>query len=124
VNNVVLEKLHQYIQHCADEECISDELALLLKGRREVPLSVGGFRVVADVVDGSDAYELKLDAEPYEGIGQAMFYKAAGHRAHLVHVLREKSHLFDEYVKLYEGLALEFCTHVLTIDGKYWGRCP
>jgi len=119
-----LKRLYQYTQHCTDEDCVSDELAVLIGGRREVPLNVGGFKILADVVDGMNAYELKLDAEPYEGIGQAILYRAAGFKAHLVHVLHNKSHLFELYVNLYEGLSLDFCVHVLTKGGRYWGRCP
>lgn len=119
-----VEGLYRYIEYCSDEGCISDELAVYVGGRREVQLEVGGFRVLADVVAGADVYEVKLDAEPYEGIGQALLYGAAGLRPHLVHVLDGRGHLFERYVGLYEGLGLGFCVHVLAMDGRYWEKCP
>lgn len=120
----MLEKLYQYIQHCENEECINKELADLLRGRQRVLVKVGGLSLYADAAKDSEAYEVKLDAEPYDGIGQALAYKSAGYKAHLVHVLDKRRDQFDLYVELYRRLSLDFCVHVITKDGKYWSSCP
>lgn len=119
-----MEKLYSYIGHCEDERCISDEMAMLLKGSKEVPVKVGGFVLRVDVVKDGDAYEVKLDSEPYEGVGQAMAFKAAGMRPHLVHVLKERAASFDDYVEFYEALKLDFCVHIIAVDGRYKRICP
>ncbi|AET32438.1 hypothetical protein [Pyrobaculum ferrireducens] len=119
-----MERLHLYIQHCVDERCVRDELAALVRGRREVEVLAHGITVRADVAAGSEAYEVKLDAEPHDGVGQALVLKAAGLRPHLVHVLRERADLFEKYVQLLKALRLDICIHVVAVDGRYASLCP
>ena len=78
---------------------------------------------MAAVVKWPEAYEVKLDAEPYDGIGQALLYGLAGLRAHLVHVLSRRLYQFDNYVDVYKSLNLGFCIHVVAKDGRYWSQC-
>jgi len=110
---VTTRSLIDYIKHCHDEECVKDQLAILTKGRREVPIEIDGLRFLIDVVTSDEAFEVKYDAQPYDGIGQALIYGITGYRAWLIHVLDNYSRLFKNYIKLFRRLNLPFCVEVI-----------
>ncbi|WP_291766859.1 hypothetical protein [Caldivirga sp. UBA161] len=105
--------LVDYIRYCRDEKCIRDQLAILTRGKREVPIEVDGLRFQVDVVANDEAFEVKYDAQPYDGIGQALIYAIMGYKAWLIHVLDKYSGLYSNYVKLFKKLNLPFCVKVI-----------
>lgn len=102
-----------YIRYCEDEDCIKGQLAILTRGRREVPIEVNGLRFLIDVVANDEAFEVKYDAQPYDGIGQALIYLTIGYKTWLIHVLDKYSRLFKNYVELFRRLNLPFCIEVI-----------
>lgn len=115
-DQVPTDTLVDYIRYCRDEKCIRDQLAILTKGGREVPIEVEGLRFQIDVATMDEAFEIKYDAQPYDGIGQALIYAIKGYEVWLIHVLDKYSGLYDNYVKLFKRLNLPFC--VIVIDKK------
>lgn len=112
-------KHKEEIAACMNEECVQQVVASLLNGSRNIKYKVGSFSYEVDVSINGVGIEVKYNARPYDGVGQALAYirLIKLRDAILLHVVNIDAEDYAEQLReLLKGLGINFI--VIDKDGK------